>query len=152
MLGGALTWRELALIADPRGLPHRGPRVTDPIAVRREDVPSPFPDFQSAEVPPEKITGYLLSSSHRTGRHKALFFRALGFRLEAIPSFAGALRQHAISASSRRITISPYGTKYVLRGTFDGPGGRRATVVSVWIVPHGSSRPRLVTAYPAAPR
>lgn len=115
-------------------------------------MPPPFPDFQSAEVPPKKIYGYLLSSSHRKGRHKAIVFRAPGSRLEAIRTFAGALQQHAVTASSRRITISPYGTKYVFRGPLMGSGGQHATLVTVWVAPHGSCRPRLVTAYAADPR
>ena len=60
-----------------------------------------------------------------------------------------ALRMQAAGAPHRRVTISPYGTKYVLRGTLQGVGVRRAVVVTVWIVTHESPRPRLVTAYPS---
>jgi hypothetical protein len=33
-----------------------------------------LPNVAAAVVPPEKITGYLLSTEHRDGQHKAAFF------------------------------------------------------------------------------
>ena len=41
-----------------------------------------------------------------------------------------------------------FGQKYEVRGTLRGPSGRRAEVVTVWIVLSGESSPRFVTAVP----
>lgn len=43
----------------------------------------------------------------------------------------------------------PSGSKYVVEGRIEGPSGRSAMVLSVWIIDHGSDAPRLVTAYPS---
>ena len=45
---------------------------------------------------------------------------------------------------------SPYGQKYEVGGFLQGPTGREAPVVTVWIVLRGEDVPRLVTAYPRA--
>jgi hypothetical protein len=39
-----------------------------------------LPKVSTAVVPPEKMVGYLLSETHRDGRHKAAFFHRLGFQ------------------------------------------------------------------------
>ncbi|WP_376693482.1 DUF6883 domain-containing protein [Wenzhouxiangella sp. EGI_FJ10409] len=38
-----------------------------------------LPAREKTEIAEEKIRGYLLSSDHPVGRHKARFFRHLGF-------------------------------------------------------------------------
>ena len=43
---------------------------------------------------------------------------------------------------------TPYGRKYVVVGTLQGPSGERKPLVTVWIVRRGEENPRLVTAYP----
>jgi hypothetical protein len=39
-----------------------------------------LPNVAQAAVAQEKITGYLLSSTHRDGKHKAVFFMSFGFK------------------------------------------------------------------------
>jgi hypothetical protein len=41
-----------------------------------------------------------------------------------------------------------FGQKYVIHGILQGPNGRGAFTVSVWIVLNGEAFPRFVTAYP----
>jgi len=43
-----------------------------------------------------------------------------------------------------------FGQKYVVPGTIQGPTGRVAPLVVVWIVLNGEDFPRFVTAYPGA--
>jgi len=43
---------------------------------------------------------------------------------------------------------SQYGLKYEVRGTIIGPSGKKADVVTVWIVLTGEDIPRFVTAFP----
>jgi hypothetical protein len=38
-----------------------------------------LPNLENAQIPPAKITDYLLSFTHRDGRHKAAFFTRFGF-------------------------------------------------------------------------
>ena len=45
-----------------------------------------------------------------------------------------------------------FGQKYVGEGTIEGPGGRSASIVVVWIVLVAEDFPRFVTAYPGVNR
>ena len=54
-----------------------------------------LPNVAVALVPAGKITGYLLSPTHRDGRHKAAFFLGSGFALNAWQALAAALQKHA---------------------------------------------------------
>ncbi len=48
------------------------------------------------------------------------------------------------------VDTTRFGQKYVVLSTIQGPTGRSAPVVVVWIVLHGEDAPRFVTAYPGA--
>jgi hypothetical protein len=50
-----------------------------------------LPNLDKAVVSEAKVAGYLLSATHRDGRHKAAFFVRFGFRSEAWQELAGAL-------------------------------------------------------------
>lgn len=107
-----------------------------------------MPSCESANVPIEKITDYLLSSSHPRGSLKARWFNALGYKTEKPNELAKSLLSLA-SADVLASEKTDYGTKYVIVGDITGPDGRTAAVHSIWILPNGSSEPRLVTAYPS---
>lgn len=115
-----------------------------------------LPSADRAVVDPRKVREYLLSDSHPIGRSKAAFFRALGYSQMAWKRLAADLVVHAQEGDVTSIEVSRYGRKYEVRGTLQGPSGRAAGTVAVWIVlhedPHGDLHdddvPRLVTAYP----
>lgn len=107
-----------------------------------------MPGYESANVPIEKITEYLLSSSHPRGSLKAKWFNALGYRVEKPAELAESLLSLA-GADVMSSEQTDYGTKYVIVGELTGPGGRTAGVYSIWMLPDGASGPRLVTAYPS---
>lgn len=54
-----------------------------------------LPNADLALVEREKITGYLLDSSHRFGVSKARFFMQFGFRVEDWEMLARTFREHA---------------------------------------------------------
>jgi len=97
-----------------------------------------------------KVRSYLLSSEHPTGRAKAAFFVRLGFRAEAADELRDALLELAREGGVTSSLETPFGSKHVVDGYVTGPTGRSASVRTVWITEAGSSRPRLVTAYPLA--
>lgn len=41
-----------------------------------------------------------------------------------------------------------YGTKYEVRGEIQGPSGRSAQVVSIWMLASDDEAPSFITAYP----
>jgi hypothetical protein len=45
-----------------------------------------------------------------------------------------------------------FGQKYVVEATIEGPGGRTASIIVVWIVLAAEDFPRFVTAFPGAKR
>lgn len=94
-----------------------------------------------------KVRDYLLSPEHPVGRAKARFFTALGFRHAEWAALRAALVGHGGAGEAREVS-SPYGQKFEVEGILQGPGGRQAAVVSVWIILPGEQTPRLVTAVP----
>jgi hypothetical protein len=109
-----------------------------------------LPNAERAAVPQPKITGYLLSISHRDGRSKAAFFLRFGFSTNVWQGLAEALRQHAIDHEISGVEDSPFGTRYVIEGMIHSPDGRNPMIRSVWFIEAGEEAPRFVTAYPLA--
>lgn len=101
-----------------------------------------------AQIPKEKILGYLLSPTHKDGKSKHDFFVRFGFKPKDWKELADALMQHAWNndfASQQRTT---FGTRYVIEGTLSCPDGRHPLVRAVWFIDFDDDVPRLVTAYP----
>lgn len=107
-----------------------------------------LPGSERATIEPAKVRDYLLSSEHPVGRFKAAFFRALGYTQDDWPQLHADLLALAASGEAAVGQASDFGQKYEVRGSVEGPAGRSAEVVSVWIIRTGESAPRLVTAYP----
>jgi hypothetical protein len=107
-----------------------------------------LPNYERAEVPRAKVADYLLSETHRDGRHKALFFKRFSFTAEAWESLARALQQHAAEHEVTRVEASQYGQRYVIEGAIHSPDGRNPLIRAVWFVETDEETPRFVTAYP----
>ena len=107
-----------------------------------------LPNCQNARIPQRKLTHYLLSDSHRNGKHKAAFFARYGFSARDWHVLAMALGEHATRHEVAAIEESPFGTRYVVDGIMSTPDGREPKVRSVWFIEAGESVPRFVTAYP----
>jgi hypothetical protein len=107
-----------------------------------------LPNAETSVIDASKLTDYLLSSSHPTGKAKAKFFTAFGFCAEAADQMKDALLQHGKTRPVVQQTVSQHGVKYVLECGIDTPDDRNPCIRSVWIVEAGQTSPRLVTAYP----
>ena len=107
-----------------------------------------LPFAERAVVEPEKVRGYLLSPTHPVGRFKAAFFAALGYSDENWPELQRDLLRIAAGGDAVHGKLSRFGNKYEIAAILQGPSGRSAAVVTVWIVRHGEEIPRLVTAMP----
>ena len=106
-----------------------------------------LPHADDAVVPLEKVTEYLLNVAHPEGGGKAAFFRRYGFRVDKPDVLRAALLRLAREIDVRESTIA-FGLKYVGVGVLDGPNGRRARVMTVWMLRSGQPPPYFVTAYP----
>jgi hypothetical protein len=110
-----------------------------------------IPHADRAVIDPRKLREYLLSRSHPLGRHKARFFRALGYGPSNWARLDRDLRFQHLTAPVAHVTETRHGTVFEIRAILRGPSGRSAGLVSVWIVRHGERHPSLVTAYPGEP-
>lgn len=107
-----------------------------------------IPGANLAVIDPAKIRDYLLSPEHPVGRLKAVFFGALGYSRDDWQRLQQDFLAMVVSEDAVLGRSSNFGQKYEVRGTIQGPSGRRAEVVSVWIILAGERAPRFVTAFP----
>jgi hypothetical protein len=108
-----------------------------------------LPGGQRAVVLPEKVREYLLSPLHPVGRFKAAFFVALGYRIDRWQRLQLDLLEIARTSDAALAgQATAFGVKYEVRATLIEPTGRRAELLTVWIVPLESNIPRFVTAFP----
>lgn len=115
-------------------------------------LPTRLPGADHAIVPKEKVCDYLLSMNHPIGRFKAVFFRALGYTTGEWQRLQTDLLNLAQSGEAVPGQKSSYGQKWEVRGSLVGPSGRRADVVTVWIVLQDETSPQLITAFPGEHR
>lgn len=108
-----------------------------------------LPYRNRAFIPPEKINNYLLSLTHEKGKHKAIFFRKLGFNETNTNLFEKALLKIAYTNnvhSSRDIVNNGVylGKSYAIVGTITGTNGT-ASIKTVWRIFKNKRKPSLVT-------
>jgi hypothetical protein len=101
-----------------------------------------------AAVAERKVRDYLLSRTHPTGRHKAVWLLAHGFTPEAWAMVAEALKLHAAAHEVTSVEESPFGTRYVVEGELVTPDGHNPLARTVWFIEAGEDIPRFVTVYP----
>ena len=106
-----------------------------------------LPRCEDVRIPPEKVTGYLLSPSHAVGRFKARVFSALGFNQNDPEPFVAELRRIAAAEEVSGQEDTPYGRKYTVRGVLSGPTGT-LDVATVWFLEPHQQTVRLVTVRP----
>ncbi len=108
-----------------------------------------LPAGETAYVPREKITKYLLSLTHPVGQAKAVFFRDIGYNESNIESLEEGLLYIARNDEIVKIEKNSYGVKYILEGSITSPLNIITNIRTVWITEIDRSRPRFITAYPA---
>ncbi len=106
------------------------------------------PNCETAFIPISKIEDYLLSESHSVGKSKAKFFRLCGFNETNTSLFEEELLYLVRSQDYQDKSSSPFGEKYIERGSINTPFRGEVEVKSIWIIEPVDSRPRFVTAYP----
>ena len=107
-----------------------------------------LPGGERAIIDPEKLRDYVLSRVHPVGRFKAAFFASLGYETDNWQDLDRALRAAAGQAEAEPEERTAYGQKYRIRSILEGPAGRSAEIVSVWIILYDETTPRLVTVMP----
>lgn len=108
-----------------------------------------MPNADRAVVEEAKVSDYLLSAANPRARGKPAFFHALGFGFENRKLLRQELLHIAQSDDAEEGQSSPFGRKFEIRATLQGPLGKTAHINTVWIIETSSSIPRFVTAYPS---
>ena len=107
-----------------------------------------LPHPENAIIPEKKLTDYLLSKTHETGRFKAKFFRSLGFNEENLnlleKEFLNIVQTQEITKQEN----SEFGIKYIIDGSLMTPLGKSVKIRTVWIVENDEEQPIFITAYP----
>ena len=96
----------------------------------------------------EKLVDYLLSPTHRVGKHKAAWFTAFGFSRDRWDELESALARHVRKNDVVAWRDRPYGVEYIVEAPLRTPDRRDPIVRSVWIIGTGEEVPRFVTAFP----
>lgn len=107
-----------------------------------------MPGCDRPVIPDQKITDYLLSNTHPTGKAKARFFKRFGFDVAYMAVFKDALRQHSVDRDVEQHEATGFGIKYKLTCEINTPDKRNPCIVTVWVIEAGEEIPKLVTAYP----
>jgi hypothetical protein len=112
----------------------------------------PLPNAANAEIDPRKLRDYALNPEHDTGRYKAAFFAQMGYSAKDWQRLERDIREQHLTQPAEVGQLSPFGRKYVITATLQGPRGPARRVTSVWIFRQDRDRAELVTIEPAARR
>lgn len=107
-----------------------------------------LPELAHAIIAEQKLTHYLLSTTHPTGASKARYFMRHGFTATDWPILAQELRRHAAENDVTEVENTPRGVSYTVEGRILAPDGRLLRIRVVWFQDVGEQAPHLVTAYP----
>ena len=111
-----------------------------------------LPNAHNAIVDDRKVRDYLLSFEHPVGRFKARVFRAAGYQREDWTRLRDDLRALASTLDVTPGVADQFGQRFRGTGRLFAPNGYPLPVLTVWLIPSGSSTPRLITAYPTTER
>lgn len=107
-----------------------------------------LPNPENAFIRPEKLSEYLLSESHSSGRSKARYLRAVGFNETNVELLRGGLIRIAQSSEVVNTVTTSHGEKFIIDGELLAPNGNLIRLRTIWIIDTGQTWPRFVTAYP----
>jgi hypothetical protein len=107
-----------------------------------------LPHYEQVVITWGKVIDYLLSNTHRDGRHNAALFKRFGFTVTEWDRAAWALREHAGEHDATRIETSPHGQRCAIKGIIRSPDGKNPFIRTIWFIETGAETPPLVTAYP----
>ena len=97
-------------------------------------------------ISPDKLLRYLLLPLEEND--KFAFLAAAGYTLANWQVLDCDLQHLAQMHEISDIETSPYGIKYEVRGTLQGPNGSTLYVVTIWITLGATGETRLVTLFP----
>jgi hypothetical protein len=108
-----------------------------------------LPNAAHAQIDPRKLRDYALNPENETGRYKAMFFAQMGYTADHWQRLEQDIREQHLSQPAEAGQPSPYGRKYTITASLQGPRGPARQVTTVWIFRPGRDWAELVTIEPA---
>ena len=106
-----------------------------------------LPNRERAVIAQEKLTGYLLNTTHNRGGAKARLLGLFGYSAVNWQQLADDILAR-IETEVAAMRITDYGTRYEIRMILQTPSNRPLTIRTVWQIDEGTDFPRLITLYP----
>ena len=107
-----------------------------------------LPNYQNAVIPLEKFTRYALCLTHDLGVHKAIVFEeVLGYTTANAKALIANIRGNVDKFPCIFKGTSAFGDVHEVVMELKGQNGRKAPVVTAWIIVKGTDYPRLTSAY-----
>ena len=106
-----------------------------------------LPNHERAEIGIAKLRDYCLSPTHLRGRHKArLFASALGISAADAVWLRDAILNELGNTEAAKDISDQFGPRWRVDVLLTRQN-RRAVVRTVWLIPHGQSNAKLITAW-----
>jgi hypothetical protein len=117
--------------------------------------PKALPNYQKAEIPPDKLTKYALNPTHTTqvwgkssGKDKARVFKsALGFEQADWMIFKERILAELPYHEATLGHEDEHGRRYNVTLPITGLNGNTANVLTAWIILKGMDTPTLTTTF-----
>ena len=106
--------------------------------------------MERAAIDPRKLRDYALNPKHDTGRFKAAFFAKMGYSSEDWEQLEQDIRQQHLTQPAETGQVSPFGQKYTITASLQGPNGEQRWITTVWIIRPDQDWPEMITIEPAA--
>jgi len=106
------------------------------------------PNADNAEISPQKLSEYLLNTTHRRGAAKAKLLIAIGYRTHEWQRLEADLRAQHLSLDVDATVDNEYGQRFEIAAGLTGPNGKVVPFRSIWQIDTGTDTPRLITMYP----
>jgi hypothetical protein len=104
------------------------------------------PDGDQAIIPIEKLLGYCLNPNHMKDKHKARVFKsALGITADNVDRLVELIQLAAVQGEVVQVRVTDFGQEFKLDWTVPDYDGLQLR--TIWIIPHGSAAPQLVSAF-----
>ena len=111
--------------------------------------PPPVEWFASGTIAPTKLDGYLLSTTHPEGRHKArLWHSVFGLSRGDGQILEQLIREYLHQATPVEKIRTKVRRWELVIPRFRGPNGNEGPVLTAWALAPRNKRPHLTTAYP----
>lgn len=104
-----------------------------------------LPNAEFAFVPMEKLKDYALNLEHPVGKHKAAVFEA-AFGMTVADYLKDKIMKAVLTQEAIPTRLDEFGQRYRIEFEIER-NGRKATILTAWILEHNELSPRLTSCY-----